>query len=594
MKKFRTAGILLALAILMSCTSSPGSGPVDSEQFNPQTRANNQIDSLLKDNKPSEALQWIYHYRALEDSPDLDYENLEKKALRDIEKLLNKSVEDREYRRALSLYSSLGIAGGADIADGTDDRQIRLDYIRNLLEYKKTGAAAVLITQGFVDLTSVDDENLSYFEERFTAGENRKALQSVVAELQRRGSSPQRPTVEFLNTPVTMEDLLEGTVTVWVDKGLRIDRGVGYPDRSIGSGFFIDKNGYILTNYHVIESEVSPEYKGYSRLFIKLSDDRGEKIPARVVGWDRHFDIALLKTEIEAPYVFSFAGKEKFNLGEQIFAIGSPGGLNNTITSGTVSALRRPLQTMGEAIQVDVPINPGNSGGPLMNNRSEVKGVVFAGITGFEGVNFAIDGEYVKKLLPQLYEGGQLEHSWIGIGGYQAYRSLEVLYVNPRSPADGLGLMRGDVIQSINGQKVYRNQDVRDSILGLPPGTMVDLEWKDSSGEVKHSRVALGARPDIPLKEAVNLDTRENLIPPMFGMVLNLVGRQQYTVDYVYTGGSADEASISKGDTITLRRWQVNEKEGYVLMQFVFKGVKAGYLESAVQLGAGLESAIFF
>ncbi|MDC7240914.1 MAG: trypsin-like peptidase domain-containing protein [Spirochaetales bacterium] len=486
------------------------------------------------------------------------------------------------------------MAERTDIAGDFDEESLKLEYVKNLLEFRKSGAAAVMVTQGFIPLVAASDEVLQYFARRFTAGENRKALQAVASEIKGRGLSLESSAVEFLNTPVTMEDLLEGTVTVWVDKGLRIDRGVGYPDRSIGSGFFIDKDGYILTNYHVIESEVSSEYKGYSRLFIKLSDDRGEKIPARVVGWDRHFDIALLKTEIEAPYVFSFAGKDKFNLGEQIFAIGSPGGLNNTITSGTVSALRRPLQTMGEAIQVDVPINPGNSGGPLMNSNSEVKGVVFAGITGFEGVNFAIDGEYVKKLLPQLYEGGQLEHSWIGIGGYQAYRSLEVLYVNPRSPAEGLGLKRGDRILSVNGQKVYRNQDVRDIVLGLPVGTMVDIEWENAEGEVNHSPVALALRPDVPLKEAVNRDTRENLIPPMFGMVLNLVGRQQYTVDYVYTGGSADEASISRGDTITLRRWQVNEKEGYVLMQFVFKGVKAGYLESAVQLGAGLESAIFF
>jgi S1-C subfamily serine protease len=339
---------------------------------------------------------------------------------------------------------------------------------------------------------------------------------------------------------------------------------------------------------------VNPEYKGYSKLFVKLSDERGEKIPARVVGWDRHFDIALLKTEIEAPYVYSFSDNDdQFKLGEQIFAIGSPGGLNNTITSGTVSAVGRPLQTMGESIQIDVPINPGNSGGPLMNRSSEVNGIIFAGISDFEGVNFAINGEYVKKLLPSLYEGGPLNHSWMGIAGYQDHNKLDVLYVMPDSPGAKLGIKRGDVILSVNGQSVLRNQDVRDIILAVKPGTIIKLEWK-SGNVVKTSHLTLDKRPDIPFKEAVKKDTRENLIPPMFGMVLSQVSKSQYSVDKVFTGGGADEASITANDVIVLKKWFVNEKDGYVLMQFIFKGVKAGYLENSVQLGAGLESAIFF
>lgn len=583
--------------LLFSCNTLDTSerDEEDSAEYDSGSRAVERIDSLLEDEKPSEALQWIYYYKASEDPPELDYADLEEQALKEMDKQLKQSLNDREYSRALSLYSSMETLKQTDyIHRDVDEQKIKLEYLKNLLEFEKTGAAAVMVAQGFVSLRDVSDKDLKYFEERFTKGENRKALYAVVKELEFRRLAPQILSEEFLSASTSMEDLLEGTVTVWVDKGLRLDRGVGYPDRSIGSGFFIDKEGYILTNYHVIESEVNPEYKGYSRLFIKLSDDRGEKIPARVVGWDRHFDIALLKTEIEAPYVFSFAGKDQFSLGEKIFAIGSPGGLNNTITSGSVSAVRRPLQTMGESIQIDVPINPGNSGGPLMNSDSEVNGIVFAGITGFEGVNFAIDGDYVKKLLPQLYEGGAIRHSWIGIGGYQAYNSLETLYVMPGSPADSLGLKRGDKILSINGNEVQRNQDVRDSILAVAPGTIISMIWETAEGVRKQSRLALAERPDAPLKEAVKRDTRENLIPPMFGMVLSQVAKQQYTVEKVYTGGGADEASISTNDVIMLRKWVVNEKDGYVLMQFVFKGVKAGYLESAVQLGAGLESAIFF
>ena len=155
-------------------------------------------------------------------------------------------------------------------------------------------------------------------------------------------------------------------------------------------------------------------------------------------------------------------------------------------------------------------------------------------------------------------------------------------------------MRRGDRILGINGRAVTKNQNVRDAILGVLPGTMVELEWK--SGEnIKKSTGGSGfPSRDIPFKDAVKMDTRENLIPPMFGMVLSQVSKSQYTVEKVYTGGGADEASISANDVLILKKWQVNEKEGYVLMQFLFKGVKAGYLESAVQLGVGLESAIFF
>jgi S1-C subfamily serine protease len=468
-----------------------------------------------------------------------------------------------------------------------------MDYLRYLLEFERSGAAAALVTRGFVDLETLVLEDLLYLGERFLKGENRGPLVKIGDELRRRGESPSDEGAAFTGSSVGMEKLLEGTVTVWVDRGLKVEKGVGQLDRSIGSGFFVDKKGYILTNYHVISSEVDPEYKGFSRLYIKLSDDRGEKIPARVVGWDRHFDVALLKTEIEAPYVFSFASDDEFELGEKIFAIGSPGGLNNTITSGTVSALRRPLQTMGETIQIDVPINPGNSGGPLMNSDSEVTGIVFAGIEDFEGVNFAINGSYVKKLLPALYEGGELKHSWMGIGGYHGYRILESLYIMPDSPAEKAGLQRGDRIVSVNGIPVGRSQQVRDILLDKMPGTLVRLEW-ESEGETRSSVLSLGLRPDIPLEEASRLDVKENLIPPVFGMVLSSVGRNQYTVEKVYTGGSADEASISANDVILIRKWFVNKKDGFFLIQFNFKGVKAGYLESAVQMGAGMESSIFF
>ena len=584
-----------AALTLLSCAGTPDAPdkrehPGSDYVYDENKSAIEQIDSLLEEGRPAEALQLIYYRQDGADNGGLA--EREEKAYQDLNKLLEEAVAAKDYRKALSCIDSLETVGQESLFAGKYEG-LKMGYLRNLLEFEKSGGAAALVTRGFIDLESLSSDELVYMEERFLKGENRRPLFMVSEELNRRGENPAEESLEFLNRKVGMENLLEGTVTVWVDRGLKVEKGVGQLDRSIGSGFFIDKNGYILTNYHVISSEVDPEYQGYSRLYIKLSDDRGEKIPARVVGWDRHFDIALLKTEIEAPFVFSFASDDEFELGEKIFAIGSPGGLNNTITSGTVSALKRPLQTMGETIQIDVPINPGNSGGPLMNSDSEVTGIVFAGIEDFEGVNFAINGSYVKTLLPALYEGGEIRHAWTGIGGYHGYKVLETLYVMPESPAERAGMGRGDRILSVNGISVDRAQDVRDIILDKMPGTLIQLQW-ESDGEERQSYISLAPRPDIPLKEAARVDVRESLIPPIFGMVLSSVGKNQYTVEKVYTGGAADEASISANDVILLKKWFVNDKDGFFLIQFNFKGVKAGYLESSVQMGAGMESAIFF
>ena len=578
---------------LFSC-STAGDDAAPLIQYDAQEQREDLIDKLIREERPEEAIQWIHFYRQ-DNSHEIDFELRETEALALMTESFRKALEGKDFLKAISLYQSLARLEKLALLEnfGETLETLRLSYILYLTEIGRTGAAAGLVSSEFASISELEEGDLQRLVKKFTEGENRKALSILTEEMESRSLPVPENSQEFMGRKVQMEDFLEGTVTIWVDKGLRIEKGVGYPDRVIGSGFFIDKAGYILTNYHVIESEVDPEYQGHSKLFIKLSDDRGEKIPARVVGWDRHFDLALLKTEIEAPYVFSFSSNNRYSLGQSIMAIGSPGGLNNSITSGTVSAVNRPLMTMGETVQIDVPINPGNSGGPLLNPQGEVKGVIFAGIEEFEGINFAIYGSYVKSLLPALYKGGAVSHPWIGIGGYQEYDHLEVLYTVPDSPADAAGMERGAKILSINGIEVKRNQDVRDIILGFRTGTIITLKW-EIHGEEKVSFITLAERPDIPFAYAIENDDRESLIPALFGMVLERTRKDQYQVRKVYTGSAADEASISANDVITLKKWLVNEEDGYVLIQFLFKGVKAGYLESAIQLGAGFESVIFF
>ena len=162
----------------------------------------------------------------------------------------------------------------------------------------------------------------------------------------------------------TVRKMMKGTVTVWVDRGMTIEKGLGRADRMIGSGFFIDANGYLITNYHVIQSEVDPEYEGFSRVYIKRAENPTVRIPAKVVGWDTTFDLALLKTEINPEMYFQLGSSEDLNIGSRIYAIGSPAGLEQTLTSGIVSAQNRRLLSLGSVLQIDAPVNHGSSGGP--------------------------------------------------------------------------------------------------------------------------------------------------------------------------------------------------------------------------------------
>ena len=161
--------------------------------------------------------------------------------------------------------------------------------------------------------------------------------------------------------PKTIAECMQATVTIWVDRGIKVQNGSGYADVIIGSGFFIDERGYIVTNHHVIESMVDPKYEGYSRLYIKLLNDSVTKIPAKVVGYDKALDFALLKVEIVPEYVLNLGGSKDLNVGDKISAIGTPIGLEGTLTSGIISSTDRKLLTLGNVFQIDAAVNSGNS-----------------------------------------------------------------------------------------------------------------------------------------------------------------------------------------------------------------------------------------
>jgi serine protease Do len=393
-----------------------------------------------------------------------------------------------------------------------------------------------------------------------------------------------------------VDKMVRGTVTIWVNKGIKIEKGVGVPDRVIGSGFFIDPRGYLLTNYHVIESEVDPKYEGYSRLFVRPSDRVEARIPAKVVGYDRIFDLALVKAELTPEYVFGSAEDPQLKVGSPIMAIGSPAGLENTVTSGIVSATGRRFLQMGDAVQVDVPVNPGNSGGPLLDSSGQLVGVVFAGIEQFEGINFVIPYSWVNKVLPELYRGGEARHPWLGMAVQERDQGLEVLYTLPGGPADSAGLEVGDLVLSLNGTEYRKLGPLQGALLELEPGSLVALSWKHGS-ETQSGYLALAERPFSPLEQALATDQRERVMYPMFGMKLSKTGsflwRNSYVVERVLPGSVADETGLSEGDPLTITAWKVNEEQRYAMVQIVVKKRKSGFLESAVQLAAYLETDNF-
>lgn len=414
------------------------------------------------------------------------------------------------------------------------------------------------------------------------------------------------------DSPHAVSDYISGTVTIWVDLGIHVSRGLGYANRAIGSGFFIDKKGYIITNYHVIQPEVDPQYEGYSRLYIKLSSDPETRIPAKVVGWDPLLDLALLKTEIDAPYVFPLGSSQELDVGERIYAIGSPAGLEWTLTSGIVSAKGRRLLAMGPVMQIDAAINSGNSGGPIIDEKGNVEAIVFAGMLEYEGLNFAIPVEYLKAQLPILAAGGLREHGWIGAYGkdapvdqfFETPQGLLVQYLMPGGSGQRSGLRKGDIVTAVNGVSITGIDDFHNILKTMLAETLVQLSVysPDSSngegaGTEKLLPVYLEKRPDQPGYEIYQRDLISNAFLPIFGMELKSAthkNKKSYTVVSVLPGEIADESGFSVHDPVDIIKIEVPKTKDAIYAQLYTKKRKNGYFEVSLAVGAPLDSPFYF
>jgi len=402
--------------------------------------------------------------------------------------------------------------------------------------------------------------------------------------------------------PKSINDCLNASVTIWVDRGIKIQNGAGYADVVLGSGFFIDKRGYLITNHHVIESMVSPTYEGYSRLYIKLLSDPDTKIPAKVIGYDSVLDLALLKVEIEPEFILSLGSSKELHVGDKVSAIGTPLGLEGTLTSGIISSTDRRLITLGNVFQIDAAVNSGNSGGPLIDQNMKVQAVVFAGMLQFQGLNFAIPVEYLRQELPVLYNGGEVLHCWVGAYGHTKRNGnqkcgLEIQYVMPGSPAALSGLKAGDVVTGIEGVSVKNLEDWQMCIMAYQPSTMVNISYLKNNSEAKTVNVYLDKRPKAPSVEIYKSDLIANSFVPLFGMQLvnsNSTYHKEYTVSKVIRGSSADESNFSENDKVIVKGVTFDKEREAVFASVYAKRKKKGFLDITMMLGTPFDSPYYF
>jgi serine protease Do len=279
-----------------------------------------------------------------------------------------------------------------------------------------------------------------------------------------------------------------------------------FESRSLGSGFVISADGYILTNAHVIDNA--------EEISVRLTDKREYK--AKVIGADRRTDIALIKIEATGLPVVRFGDPNKLRVGEWVLAIGSPFGFDNSVTAGIVSAKGRnlPTENLVPFIQTDVAINPGNSGGPLFNMRGEVVGInsqIYSRTGGYMGLSFSIPIDVAMDVQNQLRQSGRVSRGRIGVVIQEVSRELAESFGLPRAagalvnavekggPAEKAGIESGDIILKFDGKAVNASGDLPRLVGASRPGSKAAMDvWRKGStrevtvtvGEVPEDRVA--------------------------------------------------------------------------------------------------------
>jgi serine protease Do len=333
-----------------------------------------------------------------------------------------------------------------------------------------------------------------------------------------------------------------------------------FKQKSLGSGFIIDKEGYILTNNHVVEKA--------SSIKVKLSDEK--EYDAKVIGKDAKTDIALIKINAKNSLPVAILGdSDRLEVGDWVLAMGNPFGLEHTVTAGIVSAKGRVIGQgpYDDFIQTDASINPGNSGGPLFNLKGEVVGINTAIVSGGQGIGFAIPVNVAKNLLSQLKSKGKVVRGWLGViiqkvtpelaktFGLKESEGALVSDVMDNSPASKADIRRGDVIISFDGKKIKEMDQLPRIVAATPVGKKVkvalirDGKIVDVDVTIEETREEAREAQSGPEVEK-NFGLVVQNISPEIARHLNLKDRRGVIVTDINPGSIAEEADIRAGDII--------------------------------------------
>jgi serine protease Do len=334
-----------------------------------------------------------------------------------------------------------------------------------------------------------------------------------------------------------------------------------YKQRSLGSGFIIDKDGYIVTNNHVIA--------GADEIKVKLNS--GKEYDAKIIGRDPSTDIALIKIKADSNYsVAVFGDSDALKVGQWVVAIGSPFGLEHTVTAGIVSAKGRVIGSgpYDDFIQTDASINPGNSGGPLINMKGRVIGINTAIIAGGNGIGFAIPANMAKGVIKQLKKEGTVTRGWLGVGiqnisdemaeyyGIKDKNGVLVSRVFPGDPADKAGIRTKDIITEINGKKIKTSRELTRIIAAFHVGQMVNIsvlrDGKEKTFKVKiakrqEEKLAAG---EIPQQEQEDFGIQVSNLTPEIAQKFNIRETKGVVVTDVQSDSQGDNEGFRVGDII--------------------------------------------
>jgi serine protease Do len=329
--------------------------------------------------------------------------------------------------------------------------------------------------------------------------------------------------------------------------------------KGLGSGFIINKEGYIVTNNHVVQKAKD----------ITVILNNKEQYPAKVIGTDPKTDIALIKIEAKKNVVTAPLGNsDALRDGESVIAIGNPFGLAETVTSGIVSAKGRTIGAgpYDDFIQTDASINPGNSGGPLINYYGEVVGINTAIVAAGQGIGFAVPINMAKEILVQLKERGKVTRGWLGVSiqeitpelaksfGLEREKGALISDVVPGGPAEKAGFKRGDIILELNGKAVKDYHELPRMVASMPPGEKVVFKVVRDGKEIMIPATVGELKEEEAVKPSEEMENQMGIslqaVTPEIAAELGMKKAEGVVVTNVEPGGMAAEAGIQRGDVI--------------------------------------------